>query len=100
MTETQFPVITICGSMRYFDRMLEVASEFTGRGYIVLMPFVHVIKPEDQENNPVKEMLDEMHLSKIAMSESILVVGSYTGKSTNREIQYAIDHGKTILRTE
>lgn len=89
METTKFPVITICGSMRYFDQMMEAANEYTKLGWIVLMPFVAYIKPGEQENNPVKEMLDEMHFAKIDMSEAILVVGSYRGHSTTREIEYA-----------
>ena len=93
-----FEVVTICGSMRYFDRMIEVANTLSAEGKIVLMPFVAVIKPEDQENNPLKKMLDRMHFAKIDMSSAIVVVGDYTGFSTNREIEYAESTGKEIWR--
>jgi hypothetical protein len=93
----KFPVITVCGSMRYFDKMIEVANKLTADGNIVLMPFVYVIPPEQQKKNPLKEMLDQMHFVKIDMSESIVVVGMHIGESTSNEIAYAEAHGKKIL---
>ena len=83
--------------MRYFDRMLELANEYTEKGWIVLMPFVHVIPPEQQAGSPVKKMLDDMHFTKIDMSSAILVVGPYRGESTTNEIRYAYKHGKHII---
>lgn len=100
MSSIQFPITTICGSMRYFDQMLDLANDLTAKGWIVLMPFVAIIKPEDQENNPLKEMLDEMHFTKISMSTHIHVVGQHKGKSTTREINYAKDHKVQIIYVE
>jgi hypothetical protein len=98
MSETQYPVATICGSMRYYDEMLETAHLYTKAGWIILMPFVHVIPPDEQEGNSVKEMLDDMHFTKIAMSEAIIIVGSYIGSSTRKEIAYATEHDKKIIQ--
>lgn len=91
MAPTQFPVVTICGSMRYEGEMAEAARVLTGSGFIVLMPFVtdHFHSKEAEAR---KLMLDEMHLTKISMSEAIYVVGEHRGESTTREIQYAMDH--------
>lgn len=86
-----FPTITVCGSMRYYAKMLAVAAEFTSNGFIVLMPFCS----EDEETDN-KYMLDEMHLAKIDRSEYIVVVGKHRGESTRREVQYAKDNGKRI----
>lgn len=85
---TQYPVTTICGSMRYLAQMLQLASELTGRGYIVLMPFVAEYAGGRQTDD-IKIMLDEMHRRKIDMSTSIHVVGSHIGESTTDEIAYA-----------
>jgi hypothetical protein len=92
MAELSFPVLTISGSMRYFDLMMEEANEWTAKGYIVLMPFVTVIPPDQQAGSPVKAMLDEMHFTKISMSELVIVVGGYIGESTHNEIEYAALH--------
>ena len=89
-------VTTICGSMRFFGEMLEVAEEWTLRGEIVLMPFVTV---DSDECNDVKKMLDNLHLNKIAMSDNVLVVTNsklYTGESTKREIEFAISLRKHV----
>jgi hypothetical protein len=88
----KYPVITICGSMRYSEKMRKVAEKLTARGSIVLMPFC-----TKGENNVDPVMLDDMHKCKIDMSESIVVVGMHIGESTSSEIDYAKKTGKTVL---
>lgn len=80
----RFPVVTICGSMRYFARMLIVAGELTQRGYIVLMPFAVM-----EEESEVKAMADRMHFAKIERSDEVIVVGRHRGESTLRQINHA-----------
>jgi hypothetical protein len=91
MAATDFPVVTICGSMRYQEEMMEAAKILTGSGHIVLMPFV-ADYVDGKEADARKLMLDEMHLTKISMSEAIYVVGDHRGESTLAEMQYALDH--------
>src|SRR5437764_11642300 len=69
-------IVTICGSMRFYQEMLAHASKLTIEGVIVLMPFVA------SETGWIKSMLDELHRQKIAMSHAILVVnpGGYIGE--------------------
>jgi hypothetical protein len=85
--EPGFPVITICGSMRYFAEMLTHARLMTRQGYIVLMPFDGVYAG-GMPGDSVKEMLDRMHLAKIDMSAEVHVIGSHIGESTSAEIKY------------
>jgi hypothetical protein len=86
----EWPVYTICGSMRYYDRMLEIAQSETERGHIILMPFLTT-------SNPIlKEMLDLMHKAKIDKSKGIIVVGRHIGDSTKSEINYARATDKTV----
>ena len=94
-------ILTICGSMRFFDKMLEVAGQFNATGYIVLMPFGW-IKPEEQEASELKKMLDRMHFAKIDVSDAVYVVnpGGYIGKSTRNEIAHARENGVTVLSLE
>lgn len=87
-----FPVVTICGSMRYYARMLQAAAHWTEDGYIVLMPFTVV-----EETAEIKPLLDAMHFQKIRMSSSIIVVGEHIGESTSKEIAYAETLGKGVL---
>lgn len=88
-------IITICGSMRFFDQMLQVAADETAKGNIVLAPF-SVVAPEGQDGE-FKAMLDRLHFAKIDMSEQIVVVTNqhgYIGDSTRREMGCALSNGK------
>ncbi len=88
-----YPVVTICGSMRYYSQMREVAEFYTASGHIVLMPFVTKNASVDAT------MLDDMHRRKIDMSEGIIVVGSHRGESTMGEIKYARETGKNVIES-
>jgi hypothetical protein len=94
----EFKTAAVCGSMRFYDRMIKVAERLTSEGVVVLMPFV-TVQAADQ-GDEFKHMLDRMHKQKIDMSDHIVVVTDadkpYVGDSTNSEIQYAAKHGKAI----
>lgn len=92
-----FPVVTICGSMRFRAEMDEAAQHLSRVGFIVLMPFV-TFAADEQISDPDKAMLDRMHRAKIDMAESIHVVnpGGYIGDSTRGEIAYALSTGKSV----
>ena len=68
-----WPIVTICGSMRFYQQMLTVAEELTLDGFIVLMPFVRK-EPfmEADVNHPgnVIEKLDAQHKRKIDYAQS------------------------------
>jgi hypothetical protein len=84
------PVVTICGSMRFYDQMLTVAADETRAGNIVLMPFA-VVAPDDQDTD-LKSMLDRLHREKLDLSCRVIVVSDqsgYYGVSTASEIDYA-----------
>jgi hypothetical protein len=89
---SEFEIITICGSMRYFDAMLKCAKALTEGGAIVLMPFS--VNPETPQ---MKAMLDQMHRAKIFSSHAIMVVGEHRGESTTNEIAYAESLGRDVL---
>lgn len=91
MGVTQFPILTICGSMRYYHEMLIQAKQWSRAGWIVLMPF-DVSYMGGKPSDDTKAMLDDMHLTKMSMSELIVVVGDYIGESTGNEILYAELH--------
>lgn len=83
-------VVTLCGSMRFFPQMLEVAAELTLRGMIVVAPF-SVVPPEEQTFRAKRE-LDALHRDKIAMADAVVVVSDetgYMGDSTKAEVVYA-----------
>lgn len=90
-------IITICGSMRFFEQMLTTAAKLTAQGHIVLAPF-SVVAPEDQ-GGEFKAMLDQLHRDKIDLSAEIVVVSDcsgYIGDSTRSEIAYAKRTGKEV----
>lgn len=98
MERRDFPVITICGSMRYMPTMLLAAESLTNAGYIVLAPFnADFFGGKDPDAK--KRMLDEMHLAKIDMASVIIVIGPHRGESTTKEIAYAREHGKLVFES-
>ena len=95
----QFPTVTLCGSMKFYPRMLEVAAQLTSLGRIVLMP--HDASLTGIPNKTAIEhgaMLDAMHRAKIRMGGLVYVVntGGYIGESTRTEIAYATELGIPI----
>lgn len=90
-------IVTICGSMRFFPQMMEVAADETAKGHIVLAPFSVVAK--EHQDSDFKRMLDRLHREKIDMAtEPIIVVTNqdgYVGESTRAEMVYAAQQGKT-----
>lgn len=96
----EFKVVTICGSMRFYDRMIKVAEYYTAAGSVVLMPFV-TIAADEQADSEARAMLDRMHRQKIDMADAIVVVvdaeAQYYGESTHGEIEYAERTHKQVL---
>lgn len=89
-------IVVICGSMRFFAQMLEVAADETAKGHIVLAPF-SVVAPEDR-GSEFKAMLDELHRRKIDMADRVVIVtdqDGYVGTSTRAEMVYAAQQGMT-----
>lgn len=89
-------VITICGSMKFKDEMIEIAEQMTLSGNVVLLPIF-------SDNNSLTEeellMLGKMHKEKISMSTSVFIVNidGYIGNSTKSEIEYAESLNKEII---
>ena len=95
--EVDYKIVTICGSMRFFEQILQVAADETVKGHIVLAPF-SVIAQADQRSD-LKKMLDELHFKKIDMCSQIIVVtnqNGYVGDSTRKEMGYALSSGKDM----
>ena len=91
-------IITICGSTKFKNEMLNIAKEITLNGNIVLMPFVFA-HCGDEITDEQKILLDRLHFEKIKMADAIYVVNvnNYIGESTKREIEYARNLGKIII---
>ena len=90
--------------MKFFPLMLDVASELTTLGVIVLSPFTVVGTAE--QSGALKARLDGLHRRKIALADQVVVVtdsSRYVGESTRAEIAYAGRLGRPVtwaVRTE
>ena len=87
-------VVTLCGSMRVFPRMLQVAAAETAAGAVVLAPFP--IPDAHAGDGDVAAMLDDLHRRKIDMTDRVVVVTDATGScgsATTAEVAYARARG-------
>jgi len=92
-------IITLCGSTKFKEEYLWWQKELSLQGHIVLSVGLwphadkyEYITPEQ------KEMLDELHLRKIDLSDAIYVInpGEYIGESTKKEVDYALANEKVV----
>ena len=95
-------VITICGSSRFKDKILEVYKELTLQGNIVFVDAIFVHADGVMLDNIDKIEIDKIHKDKILISDAIYVVNvnNYIGESTKSEIEYAKEHNKEIIYLE
>lgn len=91
-------VITLCGSLKFQDEMMNIAEKMALKGNCLLTPVYSVLKNHEiTEEQRMK--LKEGHFKRIELSDTILVVNvnNYIGNSTNLEIEYAKKLGKEII---
>ena len=94
-------IVTICGSVKFWDKIQEVSEKLTIENeYVVIGLIPHVMNREFTEYE--RDLLAEIHRIKIDLSDAIFVVnvGGYIGKSVESEIEYAKQNGKDILYLE
>ena len=100
--KNKYNIITLCGSIKFKTKFIEVQEKLTLDGNIVFIPnFFNNIKKEEIDNK-TKKMLDEMHRQKIDISNEVYVINyeGYIGESTKSEIEYAKAKGKKISYLE
>jgi len=108
-------VITLCGSMRYLNAIMNTYTRLCEEGHIVFLPglydFLTVpINPEPHVMTKIERHISleqvnarqELHFSKIRMSDYVLVVnpGGYYGENTKEEIDFARKIGKNVVFLE
>ncbi len=86
-------IVTICGSLKFYNKMLDIYSGLTARGWVVFFPSVSA-NHRIELRKSVEEMSNLMyniHKKKIEMSNLILIVDidNYVGSDTTKEIEYA-----------
>ena len=107
MTKTapreQERIVTLCGSHRFKDTFEEVAQALGLSGWIVLRPAfakdAHEYALPTEGMKGLKQILDELHFKKIAMSQVVVVINQdgYMGESTKKEVAEAERLGKKIF---
>lgn len=95
-------IVTICGSSKYKDEILQAYEDLTFQNYIVLMDGVFNQSDEGKVLSEEKKQLDNLHKDKILISDAIYVVNKdgYIGDSTKSEIEYAKAHNKEVMYLE
>lgn len=92
-------IITVCGSLKFKNEMIEVAEKMELRGNCILVPIYPTNPDKDAYTDKEADILDQMHKEKIKLSDAILVVNvnNYIGSSTKSEIEYAKKLNKEII---
>lgn len=97
-------ITCICGSVRFKEKMLEVARFLElDKGRIVVMPNVYSKVDKVTLEKPELDILVAVHDQKIKMADEVYIVDAlgddgqpYIGESTTRKIQLAEREGKPI----
>lgn len=92
-------IVTICGSMKFKDKMMEVAKELEVKNKYVVIQCIYSNNKFSKEK---QQVLADLHYKKIEISDAIYVVNvdGYIGSSTNKEIEYAKKLGKEVMYLE
>jgi hypothetical protein len=95
-------IVTLCGSTKFKEQYEQVQAELTLQGKIVISVGLFGHKIGLDMSGPVKKMLDELHLRKIDLADTIFFVnpGGYLGESSRRELAYARLRGKGVAFLE
>ena len=93
-------IITLCGSMRFKNEMINIAAELELNGDVVIQC---IYFPQNKKLSDFElEMLSKLHYKKIEISDAVYVVNvnGYIGEATKNEIEYARSLNKEILSLE
>lgn len=92
-------IVTICGSMKFKDKMMEAAKKLEIENEYVVIQCVY---SNENFTTEEQEILSKLHYQKIDISDAIYVVNvdGYIGNATSREIEYAKSLGKEVIYLE
>lgn len=93
-------IITVCGSLRFYKEMMEIAEKLELEGNCMLVPIYNPFKSsKDDFTEEEALMLDKMHKERIKISDAVLIVNvdGYIGNSTKNEIEFAKSLNKEII---
>jgi hypothetical protein len=91
-------IITLCGSLKFENKMMIIAEKMALEGYCILTPVYPVLENVERTEEQLMKFKEE-HFKRIELSDAILVVNvnNYIGNSTNLEIEYAKKLEKKII---
>ena len=91
-------IITLCGSLKFENKMMIIAEKMALEGYCILTPVYPVLENVERTEEQLIKFKEE-HFKRIELSDAILVVNvnNYIGNSTNLEIEYAKKLEKEII---
>jgi hypothetical protein len=90
--------ITICGSMKFAEKMKEIAWKLeVEKGFNVLQCVYN--EQAEAITNEAKRLIVAAHYRKIDLCDAIYIVdiNGYIGKSVADEILYAKENGKELI---
>ena len=92
-------IVTICGSMRFKDKMMEISKELEIENKYVV---IQCIYSNDKFTEKEQQILSDLHYNKIKISDAIYVVNinGYIGEATKKEIEFAKSLNKETLYLE
>jgi len=92
-------VITVCGSLRFKQEIMEISEKMELKGNCMLPPIYPTRTNKDDYTEAEVSVLNKIHKEKIKLSDAILVVnvGNYIGSSTKSEIEFAQELNKEII---
>lgn len=95
-------IITICGSLKFKDKIMEEAERLELSDNCVITPIIPTNEDKDAYSEAEVEVLNRIHKQKVKMADAIFVVNvnGYIGESTKSEIDYAKSLGKEIMYLE
>ena len=90
-------VVTLCGSMRFQNEMMEIAEKLAREGECVLTPVYMVMKDCEISEKEVKRLkLEQFKRIELANEIFVVNVDEYVGESTMAEIEFAERNGKRV----
>ena len=94
-------VVTICGSMKFADEMIKVASELEKKNGWCVIQCVYDVDSNKATDAEIENIVNA-HWKKIDISDAVYVVnvGGYIGTSTRNEINYALSKCKEVIYHE
>ncbi len=94
-------VVTICGSMKFRNQMMQIAEELELKNNYAVIQCVYG-NNSNKYSQSDKDILAKLHFKKIDISDAIYVVNvnGYIGDATKKEIEYAKSLQKEILFLE